>query len=1305
MACLNMSSGLRPYPAPLTPIQRAYLAGREAPPPLGGIGCTYYFEFLCENGLEVSVIESAWNALVARHEALRMVILDDTSFDVLDKPGAYVIEQRHLANAAELAQMHARLRSAKRTPCRWPLFDVRASVDHAGVQRLHVRFDMMALDAGGVLTILLELGALLRGASLPEIEGRFADHARMIEALAAERPAPERRAAAPELPALASKRAPRFVRRLDALDADAAAGLGRAARDWGVSRNAVALAALAEVLRTWSSSKDFTINVVGGRRPRGGGSTLAALGDHSRALWVDCTAGGGCDLRGRAADIGRRLRERVSDMLGDRGALFAADGTGTNVAPVVFASMLGVTPPGVGCPLREVAGLGTTGFAICETPHVNLDIHLYDDESRIVVCWYFVADLFPAGCAEAMFDAYVDLLRRIAADPAVGAEAAPARLPAGQRRQRERVNNPFGEIPGGLLQDGFLARAACTPEAPAVFDGGQVLSCAELRTQGENVASWLRAHGLPRGGIVAVDLARGWRQPAAVLGVLMAGGVYLPCEHDWPPERVRRILADAGASVVISDRLGAEDGVEATVGGYPQLLPSLPSHESEASATPDDLAYLIYTSGSTGHPKGVAVSHRAALNTVADINRRFAVGPEDRTLCLSSLAFDLSVYDIFGVLGAGGALVIAPPGANRDPRRLLALCRDREVTIWNSVPALFQLAVEHETRAGGRLPDSLRLALLSGDWLARSLPDRAQDLKPGLKVFSLGGATEVSIWSIAFDTRETPEDWTSIPYGYPLANQSLHVLDDGMRDRPDWVEGELYIAGEGLAMGYWRDAEKTAAAFVEHPVSGDRLYRTGDMARYRPGALIEFLGRRDQQVKIGGYRIETGEVEAALESLPGVRGAVVLAVDPLGSGQRSLQALVVRADGATGTQRDAGLRERLAEILPAYMLPARILAHPELPLSANGKVDRTEAARILRRPESGSEPPTALETGAPVAAGWAEIRGVLERELRLESLPRDGSLIELGASSIVIMRLAARLRATFGIEVRPVDLANATDAQALQALLLPRRAGRVREAASGVEGWLARNGADILTDSTRRRRFLTETTLRRVQRANETPHTAVALDTSLDPGAFDRRWSGRDFVAAPLSVAAIERVLRSCRMAQRGGELVAPWASAGSAYPLELALALCEGIDGVLAPGWWRYDPLAHRLEPLASGAPALAGLSLANREWLATAPALVAISADMRRIAPLYGPDALRMTWVEIGALCDALERAGAQAGLGLCQVGDIDGERIDRLCGLPEGEFTLHAVALGVPRREARAARAARITAISAEIEEGTI
>ena len=1292
-----------PYPAPLTPIQRAYLAGREAPAPLGGIGCTAYFEFLCEGGLELQAIETAWNTLVARHEALRMVVLDDTSFDILDAPGTCAIEQRCVANAAELGEMRAQLLSADRTPYRWPLFDVRASVDCADILRLHVRFDMMALDAGGFLTVLLELGALLRGESLPRIEGRFADHAHMIEALAAERPGPVRRAVPPELPLLAGQGAPRFARRSETLDAHVVEGLGRAARDWGVSRNSVALAALAEVLRTWSTSKDFTINVVGGRRPGGDGSAIAALGEHSRALWVDCTAGGGHDLRGRARDIGRRLRGRVNDILGDQGTLLDADGIGVNLAPVVFASMLGVTPPGVASPFREVAGLGRTDFAICQTPHVHLDVHLYEDESRIIVCWYHVADLFPAGLADAMFDAHVELLRRIAVDPAVAAETDPVAIPVAQRRQRGLVNNPSGEIPDGLLQDGFLARAARTPDAPAIFDGAHVLSYAQLRAQGESVAGWLRVHGLPKGGIVAIDLARGWRLPAAALGVLMAGGAYLPCEHGWPPERVRRVLADAGASVLLSDRLGADDGVEVTVGEFPKLLASPPSHDRLPPGKSEDLAYLIYTSGSTGQPKGVAITHRAALNTIADINRRFAVGPEDRTLCLSSLAFDLSVYDIFGLLAAGGALVIPPPGANQDPRALLTLCRDRDVTIWNSVPALFQLAVEWGAMASGRLPDSLRLAMLSGDWLPRTLPDRAQDLKPGLKVFSLGGATEASIWSCVFDTCETSQDWTGIPYGYPLANQSLHILDDRMRDRPDWVEGELYIAGEGLAMNYWRDAEKTAAAFVEHPVSGDRLYRTGDMARYRPGALIEFLGRRDQQVKIGGFRIETGEVEVALKRLPGIRGAVVLAVDALGGGQKSLQALVVRADGATGLQRDAGMRERLAETLPGYMMPARILAHPRLPLSANGKVDRVEASRILEQAEPGAASAAAL--GTPDTAGWEEVRGVLERELRVERLPRDGSLIELGASSIVIMRLVARLRADFGIEVRPYELANAPDAQALQALLLPRRAERSPEAASGVEGWLARNAPNVLTNSTERRRFLTETTLKRLRRASAAPHRVVELQASLDPGMFDRRWSSRDFVAAPPELSAIEGLLRSCRMARRGGELVAPWASAGSAYPLELALAVSKGIDGALAPGWWRYDPLAHRLELLASNPPTLADLSLANREWLAHAPALIAISADMRRIAPLYGPDSLRLAWIEIGALCDALERAGAELGLGLCHVGDIDGEQVDRLCGAPEGVFAMHGVAVGVPRREVRAARAARISMIAAEIQEGSI
>jgi amino acid adenylation domain-containing protein/thioester reductase-like protein len=293
---------------------------------------------------------------------------------------------------------------------------------------------------------------------------------------------------------------------------------------------------------------------------------------------------------------------------------------------------------------------------------------------------------------------------------------------------------------------------------------------------------------------------------------------------------------------------------------------------------PEDLAYVIYTSGSTGRPKGVAISHRSALNTVVDINRRHRVGAEDRVLALSSLSFDLSVYDIFGVLGAGGALVM--PGSRVDPEEWLELARRHRVTVWNSVPALMQMLVEVAEGGAAAAPElDLRLVMLSGDWIPVQLPKRLRALWPGARVVSLGGATEASIWSIAYEVEEVEASWESIPYGYPLANQRFHVLDERMEARPEWVTGQLYIGGEGLAREYWRDEEKTRSSFIEEPRTGERLYRTGDLGRYRPDGSIEFLGREDTQVKVHGFRVELGEIEAALARHPNVQAAAVTATD------------------------------------------------------------------------------------------------------------------------------------------------------------------------------------------------------------------------------------------------------------------------------------------------------------------------------------------------------------------------------------------------------------------------------------------
>ncbi|MBE8517345.1 amino acid adenylation domain-containing protein [Amycolatopsis sp. H6(2020)] len=480
-------------------------------------------------------------------------------------------------------------------------------------------------------------------------------------------------------------------------------------------------------------------------------------------------------------------------------------------------------------------------------------------------------------------------------------------LPAWQREVRARVNATAGVVPGGLLQDAFLAQAVVEPDRVAVVWSGGHLSYGELARRAYGVARRLSALDVRPNTLVAVGLPKGWQQVVAVLGVVLSGAAYLPVDPELPEERRRFLLEHGEADVVL---IGGGDTV------WPAGVTQVDVEEAGADgddgpdpvpAGPDDLAYVLYTSGSTGVPKGVMVSHRAALNTVMDVCERFGVGASDRVLALSALGFDLSVFDVFGLLGVGGVVVLPDPGSSRDPQHWLELAGAHGVTVWNSVPGLMELAVE-QAAAGGVLPSGLRLVLLSGDWIPVSLPDRIRSLVPGAHIVSLGGATEAGIWSIHYPVDEVDPSWASIPYGFPLRNQVFEVVNERGEPCPVWVPGQLHIGGVGLALGYWRDEERTAASFVVDPETGEWWYRTGDIGRYLPDGSIEFLGRVDSQVKVGGYRIELGEIEAALDRQPGVRAAAVAAVGADRHHRRLVAYVVPRADGAVQSENEDGER-------------------------------------------------------------------------------------------------------------------------------------------------------------------------------------------------------------------------------------------------------------------------------------------------------------------------------------------------------------------------------------------------------------
>ena len=421
---------------------------------------------------------------------------------------------------------------------------------------------------------------------------------------------------------------------------------------------------------------------------------------------------------------------------------------------------------------------------------------------------------------------------------------------------------------------------------------------------------------------------------------------------------------------------------------------------------PEDLAYVIYTSGSTGMPKGVMITHHSAANTIMDINQRFQITEKDTAFGISNLHFDLSVYDIFGILGAGGKLVLPDPKKIKDPAHWIELLNSEEITFWNSVPAYVEMKVEYEEYRKLVRKQSLRLILMSGDWIPVSLSNRIRRIFPEVKIEALGGATEASIWSNCFEIPETiPENWKSIPYGKPLANQRYYVLDQNMENCPDWVPGMLYIAGDGVALGYLNDEEKTREKFVFWEKTGERLYCTGDMGRYWCDGNIEFLGRVDKQVKIAGYRIEMGEIEAALNNFIGINDSKVVCVD-----NKYLVAFYL-AENEIGETK---LKDYIHNLIPSYMIPNKFKRVCSWPFNTNGKIDinslQKQALQLIDNADR--EYKVELKTKEEKIVGeiWRDV-------LKYKNVGANDDFFKYGGNSIKAIQMVNRINEEFGVKL------------------------------------------------------------------------------------------------------------------------------------------------------------------------------------------------------------------------------------------------------------------------------------------------
>lgn len=1390
-------------PFPLTEVQMAYLLGRSDRIEMGGISTHIYREF--KGKIDIQRFNTAFDKVIARHPMMRAIITDDGSQQIMENISSYPIEVEDISQLEpdgreeRLQAERERMSHAIFKTDRWPLFEIKAFKCPDREYHLCIGIDILIADAFSMMIIARELGQYYENQELelPPLELTFRDYITAYKKLKGSEVIQrdkeywlnqlESFPPAPSLPLKADPaeiRKPHFNIKKSILDRETWKQLKKTARLHKITPSALVCTAYAEVLAYWSNQQALAINLTVFNRFPVHPDVDRIVGDFTSIILLGIHLQESSSFWAKARSVQERLFEGLEHRHYDgvdfiRELARKQNMVNKAIMPIVFTSALFDNTEESHSQLnihdhREFE-------SVTQTSQVYLDNAVSEVDGRLIVIWSYVENLFEQPVIDAMFAQYTGILTALAnsSDRKPGA-VLPARLPEADQKLLEAYNQTEEELPLLPLHCLFANQAEATPDNAAVVLGEQSVTYRELDTHSNRLACYLRDRGTIRNMLIGVMTPRSPQTMVNVLAILKAGGAYVPIEPEYPEDRRNYIITNSNCYLTLDEQSNHLPG-----------LSQFPVGPVNSDTRLDDLAYVIYTSGSTGRPKGVVITHGEAANTIVDINHKFDIHHRDRTLGLSSMCFDLSVYDVFGTLSAGAALVLIPD--QRDIPNIIETVVKQNITIWNSVPAIMELTVNEmpdhpivapslpdptpiyskdidkdaddtvneqdiyrwspaaawrpgprnppnesirigaktyrgiapelfprlyflaqdgvsiqeleksfpgtnreelnsfarqlvhdrvlvnsiltpdevfkpqgsllkkiydeeilinpeaynvfkkkqlsrtyhfnndgsgtgaialeesthipdsisrrrtirkfdESRpipfgqfsevlsifrqtigedadttyyyyasAGGLYPvdifvyvkqgrvenltlglyyysprsntlhpvasgitigesahypgnrdifsssaftvfmiynaevsmpkyggmgyymagidsglmvgvmtqiseilglgvcsignmyfhkikhhfrlnknqvflhaveaglkpepgkvgvqpiqepepalqptglNHLRLVMMSGDWIPLNLPEKIKAQFPNANTISLGGATEGSIWSIYYPIETINGRWNSIPYGYPLSNQRIYVLNFEMESCPVDVPGEIYIGGNGVAEGYLNDFEKTRDAYLDHPRLG-RIYRTGDHGVFRRDGFIEFLGRKDQQVKIRGYRIELGEIETCLMEHEGIGSAVV--IDRKDETDIKYLAAYITGEKDLTTSH---LRSFLSGKLPDYMVPSYFVKMEKIPLTANGKVDRTALpepriqAQIRIRPikSGGSVPATDMEK---------TIVRIFNKTLKHESLGIHDNFFDLGANSLDILQLSKTLKQELGRNVPLVTM-------------------------------------------------------------------------------------------------------------------------------------------------------------------------------------------------------------------------------------------------------------------------------------------
>lgn len=986
-------------PFAMSEIQNAYHTGSNPEMAYGGVDCYFAGEFTFRN-IDAEKLEIALEKLVAYQPMLRCVKTVDGKQQILEQINLPFLSYERCNSLEEEKQRRLLIQKElkeKTFAIGEPMFEVRLLPLQDGSYRFYLAVDLFICDASGIMVFFRQLRKLYKGEVLEPLTSKYRYYVEKEEA--------EKHTEAyendkcywlnkmtnlpstPKLPIRSGDNgssAGRFARRRAVIDAVTWSAFEKKAARHNVSPSMALLGIYVELLKAYGAGDTFGIMATVENR---GAEEAQVMGEYTKLMLIDVPKQEK-NFHAYVLKLQQQMQRDISHLSYSPMELIRnmrSQGV-EGFYPVVFTSVLGENQEDI---LKQMT------WSYSCTPQVFLDFQAVKSQDEVVMSFDAIEDLFLENTLSEMFEALICLVKRAANETDFYEKANFDVRTEKQKEHMEAVNQTQKTWTKPLSLTAFLNSYKEYEKKTAVIFDGKAYSYGQLIKQASLYSRQLmKAEGWKKGARVLVELEKSFEQIAAILGVLLAGGCYVPILNGLGTQRIEKIKERAQCEYHINQPAIEQEPAEPLWECW---------NRAALGQNEEDLAYIIFTSGSSGEPKGVPISHKQAMNTIYAVNEKFGIGTKDVFIGISAANFDLSVYDIFGCFAVYGTLVLPTEEQRIDPLQLRRLIQEYKVTVYNSVPAIMELLAE--SMLGRDTAESVEKILLSGDWIPLSLPEKITHCFQNARLYSLGGATEASIWSNYYPVEEVKPEWNSIPYGYPLENQKFYILDEKFRQVPMGVAGRLFIAGAGIAGSYYNDPQRTREAYVTTSW-GEPVYSTGDYGRYFADGCIEFLGRKDDQVKINGYRIELGEIEKALKDVGIQKKVTVLSVGD----KEADKHLVAFVEGDQEVDKQQ-LNEKLREILPSYCIPKTYITLEKLPLTANGKYDRKKLISIY---ESNSKGQKLCQDKVILSAHTEKILTMAEEVFGISGVKTEDSLYDIGVASIDMIRFANRLEAEFG---------------------------------------------------------------------------------------------------------------------------------------------------------------------------------------------------------------------------------------------------------------------------------------------------